>query len=107
MYMDAVVTSVFLTTGTSDFQITPLMLPIGGYLVQLTVTVNVLGTQLSGVGQGFIQINSSPLIALIVGGTKVARGFNRSFVFDASMSYDPDEEDKQSSSKSSLTMKFV
>ena len=103
--LDAVETSVFSTTGTSEFRITPLMLPVGGYLVRLTV--NMLGTQVSGVGQGFIQINSSPLIALIVGGTKVARGFNRSLVFDASMSYDPDEEDKQSSSKSSLTMKFV
>ena len=52
-----------------------------------------------GVSKGYFQITSSPLVAFIAGGSKVARGFNRSLVFDASMSYDPDEENQQLSSQ--------
>ena len=85
------------TNGTSELQIIPRMLSIGDYLVRLTV--NMLGTQVFGFGQGFIKVTKSPLVALISGGTKVVRGFNKSLVFDASMSYDPDEENQQSSSK--------
>lgn len=95
--MGAVETPVLSTNGTSEFRITPHLLPVGPYLVRLTVSM--LGTQVFGVGQGYIQIISSPLVAVISGGTKVARGFNRSLVFDASLSYDPDEENQQSSSK--------
>lgn len=95
--MGAVEAPVLSTNGTSEFRITSHLLPVGGYLVRLTVSM--LGTQVFGVGQGYFQIISSPLVAVISGGTKVARGFNRSLVFDASLSYDPDEENQQSSSK--------
>ena len=48
-----------------------------------------------GVSQGYFQVVSSPLIASIAGGSKVARGLNRTLIFDASMSHDPDEENQQ------------
>lgn len=81
--------------GSSEFRITPRMLPIGDYVIRLNVSV--VGIQVSGIAQGSFQVTSSPLVALITGGTKVVRGFNRSLAFDASMSYDPDVEDQQSS----------
>lgn len=81
--------------GSSEFRITPRMLPIGHYVIRLNVSV--VGIQVSGIAQGSFQVTSSPLVALITGGTKVVRGFNRSLAFDASMSYDPDVEDQQSS----------
>lgn len=95
--LNAEETPLISKNGTSEFRITPHMLPVGSYLVRLTVTM--VGTQVFGVSQGYIKINSSPLVALISGGTKVARGFNKSLVFNASMSYDPDEETPQSSSE--------
>ena len=79
--------------GSSEFRIAPLMLPIGDYMIRLNVSI--LGTQMFGIAQGSFQVTSSPLVALITGGTKVVRGFNRSLVFDASMSYDPDVENQQ------------
>ena len=66
-------------------------------MVQLTV--NMLETPLFGVGQGYFKVTSSPLVAIIAGGSKVARGFNRTLVFNASMSYDPDEENQHLFSK--------
>ena len=50
---------------------------------------------MSGVSQGYFQIVRSPLIPIIAGGNKVTRRRSRTLVFDASMSYDPDEEDPQ------------
>ena len=84
---------VLSRNGSSEFRITPLMLPIGDYIIHLNVSI--LGTQMFGIAQGSFQVTSSPLVALITGGTKVVRGFNRSLVFDASMSYDPDVENQQ------------
>ena len=48
-----------------------------------------------GVSQGYFQVVSSPLVALIAGGSKVARGLNKTLIFDASLSYDPDEESRR------------
>ena len=50
-----------------------------------------------GVSQGYFKVVSSPLVAFIAGGSKVARGLDRALIFDASMSYDPDEENKTNS----------
>ena len=44
-----------------------------------------------GVSQGYFKVGNSPLVASIAGGSKVARGLERTLVFDASLSYDPDE----------------
>ena len=54
-----------------------------------------MGTPVFGVGQGYFKVVSSPLVASIAGGSKVARGLSRPLIFDASMSYDPDEEDNK------------
>ena len=78
---------------SSEFRITPRLLPVGVYLVQLTI--NMLGTPVFGVSEGYFQVVSSPLVAFIAGGSKVARGLTRTLIFDASMSYDPDEENQQ------------
>ena len=79
----------------SELHITPRLLPVGEFLVQLNVSIT--GTSVFGVSQGYFKVVSSPLVASIAGGSKVARGLNRTLVFDASMSYDPDEENLQPS----------
>ena len=86
-----------LRNSSSELRITPHLLPIGVYLVRLTV--NMLETPVFGVGQGYLKVTSSPLVAIIAGGSKVARGFNRTLVFNASMSYDPNEENQSLLSK--------
>lgn len=95
IYTNPEMAPVLSRNGSSEFRITPRMLPVGDYMIRLNVSI--VGTQLFGIAQGSFQVTSSPLVALITGGTKVVRGFNRSLVFDASMSYDPDVEDQQSS----------
>ena len=95
--MSTVAVTLVLTRNTSELRITPHMLPVGVYFVRLTV--NMLGTPVFGVGEGFFTVTSSPLVALIAGGSKVVRGFNRTLVFNASTSYDPDDENHQLSSK--------
>ena len=77
----------------SELQITPLLLPIGEFLVQLNVSM--IGTSVFGVSQGYFRVVSSPLVASIAGGSKVARGLNRTLILDASTSYDPDEDNKK------------
>ena len=86
-----------LRNSSSELRITPHLLPIGVYLVRLTVSM--LETPLFGVGQGFFKVTSSPLVAIIAGGSRVTRGFNRTLVLNASMSYDPDEENQHLFSK--------
>ena len=78
---------------SSELQITPRLLPVGEFLVQLNVSMK--ETAVFGVSQGYFKVVSSPLVAFIAGGSKVARGLNRKLVFDASLSYDPDEENLQ------------
>ena len=78
--------------GTSELKIMRLLLPVGVFLVQLNVSM--IGTAMFGVSQGYFKVVSSPLVASIAGGSKVARGLDRILVFDASQSYDPDEEDQ-------------
>ena len=79
---------------SSELQITPRLLPVGEFLVQLNVSM--IGTAVFGVSQGYLKVVSSPLVASIAGGSKVARGLNRTLIFDASLSYDPDEENQKS-----------
>ena len=81
----------------SELQITPRLLPVGEFLVQLNVSM--IGPAMFGVSQGYFKVVSSPLVASIAGGSKVARGLDRTLVFDASLSYDPDEENLQFASK--------
>ena len=88
---------VLSRNSSPELRITPCLLPIGVYLVRLTV--NMLETPVFGIGQGYFKVISSPLVAIIAGGSKVARGFNRTLVFNASMSYDPDEENQHLLSK--------
>ena len=85
-------TPVLTRNSSLELHITPRLLPIGVYMVQLTV--NMLETPVFGVGQGYFKITTSPLVAIIAGGSKVARGFNKTLVFNASMSYDPDKENQ-------------
>ena len=61
---------------------------MGIYLVRLTVKM--AGTQVFGFSEGYIRVIESPLVAHIAGGTKVERGFNKTLVFNASLSRDPD-----------------
>ena len=74
--------------GTSEFLIKRDKLPVGIYLVRLTVKM--AGTQVFGLSEGYIRVIESPLVAHISGGTKVERGFNKTLVFNASLSRDPD-----------------
>ena len=74
--------------GTSEFLIKRGKLPVGIYLVRLTVKM--AGTQVFGLSEGYIRVIESPLVAHISGGTKVERGFNKTLVFNASLSRDPD-----------------
>ena len=84
----------FLTrNGSSEMQISPHLLPVGEFLVQLNVSM--IGTEIFGVSQGYFKVVSSPLVASIAGGSKVARGLERTLIFDASLSYDPDEQNLQ------------
>ena len=77
----------------SELYITPRLLPVGEFLVQLNVSI--IGTSVFGISQGYFKVVSSPLVASIAGGNKVARGLNSSLIFDASLSYDPDEDNQQ------------
>ena len=74
--------------GSSEFLIKRGKLPMGMYLVRLTVTM--AGTRVFGLSEGYIRVIESPLVAHISGGTKVERGFNKTLVFNASLSRDPD-----------------
>lgn len=86
-------TLLLTRNSSSELRITPRLLPIGVFLVQLNVSM--IGTQVSGVSLGYFQIVRSPLVPIIAGGNKVARRRSKTLIFDASMSYDPDEEDPQ------------
>ena len=86
-------TLILSRNSSSELQITPRLLPVGEFLVQLNVSMK--ETAVFGVSQGYFKVVSSPLVAFIAGGSKVARGLNRKLVFDASLSYDPDEENLQ------------
>ena len=77
----------------SELHITPRLLPVGEFLVQLNVSI--IGTSVFGVSQGYFKVVSSPLVASIAGGSKVARGLERTLIFDASLSYDPDKENQK------------
>ena len=74
--------------GSSEFLIRRGKLLMGIYLVRLTVKM--AGTQVFGFSEGYIRAIESPLVAHIAGGTKVERGFNKTLVFNASLSRDPD-----------------
>ena len=74
--------------GSSEFLIRRGKLLMGIYLVRLTVKM--AGTQVFGFSEGYIRVIESPLVAHIAGGTKVERGFNKTLVFNASFSRDPD-----------------
>ena len=76
----------------SELQITPHLLPVGVFLVQLNVSM--VGPAMFGVSQGYFKVVSSSLVASIAGGRKVARGLDGILIFDASLSYDPDEENE-------------
>ena len=74
--------------GTSEFLIKRGKLRVGIYLVRLKVKM--VGTQVFGFRGGYIRVIESPLVAHIAGGTKVQRGFNKTLVFNASLSRDLD-----------------
>ena len=74
--------------GSSELLIKRGKLPVGIYLVRLTVEM--AGTEVFGFGKGYIRVIESPLVARIAGGTKVERGFNKTLVFNASLSRDLD-----------------
>ena len=74
--------------GSSEFLIRRGKLLMGIYLVRLTVKM--AGTQVFGFSEGYIRVIESPLVAHIAGGTKVERRFNKTLVFNASLSRDPD-----------------
>ena len=74
--------------GSSEFLIRQGKLLTGIYLVRLTVKM--AGMQVFGFSEGYIRVIESPLVAHIAGGTKVERGFDKTLVFNASFSRDPD-----------------
>lgn len=74
--------------GSSELLIRGRTLAEGSYMVILTVSMR--GTKVYGVNKGYFRMERSPLIALISGGTRVERGFNKTLEFDASFSGDPD-----------------
>ena len=74
--------------GSSEFIIRRGKLLMGIYVVRLTVKM--AGTQVFGFSEGYIRVIESPLVAHIAGGTKVERRFNKTLVFNASLSRDPD-----------------
>jgi len=53
------------------------------------------GTKVFGVYEGYFRVISSPIVACIAGGTKIERGFNKTLVFNASLSHDPDAIDPE------------
>ena len=83
-------TPLLTRNGSFELRITPHSLPVGEFLVQLNVSMR--GTAIFGVSQGYFKVVSSPLVASIAGGSKVTRGLERTLIFDASLSHDPDEE---------------
>ena len=86
---------VISRNGTSELLIPRGRLSVGNYLVRLTVVM--AGTKVFGVGEGYIRVISSSIIARIAGGTKVERGFDKTLVFNASLSRDPDDYYSESS----------
>ena len=79
--------------GSSELLIPQGTLPVGSYSVRLTVKM--AGTKVLGEGEGYIRVISSPIVARIAGGTRVERGFNKTLVFNASLSHDPDAFDTE------------
>ena len=88
-------TPILSSNSFSELQITPRLLPVGEFWIQLNVSM--IGKAVFGVSQGYFQVVSSPLVASIAGGNKVTRGLERTLIFDASLSYDPDKENQKSS----------
>lgn len=84
---------VLSRNGSSELLIPRGSLPVGSYSVRLTVKME--GTKVFGVGEGYIRVISSPIVARIAGGTKVERGFNKTLIFNASLSHDPDAFDPE------------
>ena len=82
-------TPILSRNSYSELDISPRLLPAGDFMVQLNVSM--IGTSVFGVSQGYFKVVSSPLVASIAGGSKVARGLERTLIFNASPSYDPDE----------------
>ena len=79
--------------GSSELLIPQGTLPVGSYSVRLTVKMT--GTKVFGEGEGYIRVISSPIVARIAGGTRVERGFNKTLLFNASLSHDPDAFDPE------------
>ena len=84
---------VLARNGSSELLIPRGSLPLGRYSVRLTVKM--AGTKVFGVAEGYIRVISSPIVARIAGGTKTERGFNKTLVFNASLSHDPDVLDSE------------
>ena len=89
MYSDKVLSK----NGSSELLIPRSSLPVGSYSVRLTVKMT--GTKVFGVAEGYIRVINSPIVARIAGGTKTERGFNKTLVFNASLSHDPDAFDSE------------
>lgn len=79
-----------VATGTSQWTIKKLDLPIGLYLVSYQVTMVKKGV--TGIDFKYLAITQSELLAEISGGPLVKRGFNKEISLDASPSRDPDVE---------------
>ena len=89
LYSDKVLSK----NGSSELLIPRGSLSVGSYAVRLTVTM--AGTKVFGVDKGYIRVTSSPIVARIAGGTKMERGFNKTLIFNASLSHDPDTFDPE------------
>ena len=89
LYSDQVLSK----NGSSELLIPRGSLSVGSYAVRLTVTM--AGTKVFGVDKGYIRVISSPIVARIAGGTKMERGFNKTLIFNASLSHDPDAFDPE------------
>ena len=98
-------TLIISRNSSSELKIMPHLLPVGVFVVQLNVSMK--GIPIFGVSQGYFKVVSSPLVAAIAGGSKVARGLERTLIFDASESYDPDEEKHQYSGENNNHFIFM
>ena len=93
---------VLSRNGSSELLIPQGSLPVGSYSVRLTVKM--AGTKVFGEGEGYIRVISSPIVARIAGGTRVERRFNKTLVFNASLSHDPDAFDPELRKFSSILL---
>ena len=78
-----------LTTNRSTFHVPARFLPYGNYALRFSIQM-IAEEAIKTTQNGFIQIEQSPLFVFIKGGSERTVAHNRSIVFNATDSHDPD-----------------